>query len=659
MASAPLTCSSNMYKFGFFICLLSANYAHAKVTDEEYASIPELFHMDNYDKCMLMGEKAFFCSTQYNLEPLNPQNASKTWRIIDELVSTKQNYRHDRLRHFICVPETCPNVPIMDESDPKLGEMLEECYNEKYKHLGLKGKVSFVQCDTIHTDRYPIGVFEIVVAVVSISYIAFVIFATIWEGIYRYKTPEEYNTFVKSTSGKIMSMFSLTRNWIRLKAVKETPDVERLRCLQGIRVYNLVLVIFSHTVLANLAIPVSNTKYPETVTEKFLNIFLSSGPLCVSTFFLMAGFLLSYGIFDYTHGKKELKPEFLIMAFINRCVRLTPTLAFVLILHATWLPHISNGPLWDHIIGYEYRACRANGWTNLLYLQTYVNSETMCMMQTWYLGVDTQYFVLGLILIYFMKKNEKNIPLILGSCLGLHMIVTFIMNYVNNFDATLMPEPETFYLIQFSKNPQWHSQLTAFYGNIPGLVIGMAYGYAYYKYRGVQLFTKMRHYVLWWFVVLFFPLGIIIFPGLIIYNPEIPKNIFWASFYVATCRTVFTTGIGFVIFGVSQGIGWIVKYVCEWRPTYILGRIVYSSFLIHVALIKIKPAIKRTPSYADDFTLTTELLSDIFVAFLAGTLLTLFVEMPISELQKLMVPQKEAKAKEVAPVKPAEEKKKL
>lgn len=39
----------------------------------------------------------------------------------------------------------------------------------------------------------------------------------------------------------------------------------------------------------------------------------------------------------------------------------------------------------------------------------------------------------------------------------------------------------------------------------------------------------------------------------------------------------------------------------------------------------------------------SDLLCDIFTAFLSGLLLTLFVEMPISELQKLLVPQKRSK----------------
>lgn len=42
-------------------------------------------------------------------------------------------------------------------------------------------------------------------------------------------------------------------------------------------------------------------------------------------------------------------------------------------------------------------------------------------------------------------------------------------------------------------------------------------------------------------------------------------------------------------------------------------------------------------------------MADIVIAFLAGLLLTLFVEMPLSELQKVFVPQKVTKEKTQQP----------
>lgn len=74
------------------------------------------------------------------------------------------NYRHDILRHYICIRDQCPHIPIMDEDDPKLWKLIEDCYNEKFVHQGLKGRITRMLCDTQNTNRYPVGLFEIVVA---------------------------------------------------------------------------------------------------------------------------------------------------------------------------------------------------------------------------------------------------------------------------------------------------------------------------------------------------------------------------------------------------------------------------------------------------------------------------------------------------------------
>lgn len=42
--------------------------------------MPTLFHLDDYDGCMLLGEKALYCTFSYQLEPLEESN--EIWEII-------------------------------------------------------------------------------------------------------------------------------------------------------------------------------------------------------------------------------------------------------------------------------------------------------------------------------------------------------------------------------------------------------------------------------------------------------------------------------------------------------------------------------------------------------------------------------------------------
>lgn len=46
-------------------------------------------------------------------------------------------------------------------------------------------------------------------------------------------------------------------------------------------------------------------------------------------------------------------------------------------IHGTWLVHISKGPNWDMFVGEEYRNCRKNWWTNLLFINNYVDNNNM------------------------------------------------------------------------------------------------------------------------------------------------------------------------------------------------------------------------------------------------------------------------------------------
>lgn len=52
------------------------------ISDKQYASMPLLFHQDNFDKCMLLEEDALYCSITYELQPLYPSNSSEMWNII-------------------------------------------------------------------------------------------------------------------------------------------------------------------------------------------------------------------------------------------------------------------------------------------------------------------------------------------------------------------------------------------------------------------------------------------------------------------------------------------------------------------------------------------------------------------------------------------------
>lgn len=124
-------------------------------------------------------------------------------------------------------------------------------------------------------------------------------------------------------------------------------------------------------------------------------MFIANGGYVVQTFYGISGWLVAFHFFEFCEGKKNVSFGYLIFAFINRYVRLTPVLLLVWAVTSTWMVQVSRGPYWDRIVGTEHRNCRNNGWTNLLYVNNYVDNEHMVNIRLYFLIIQsTNYLVL-------------------------------------------------------------------------------------------------------------------------------------------------------------------------------------------------------------------------------------------------------------------------
>lgn len=60
--------------------------------------------------------------------------------------------------------------------------------------------------------------------------------------------------------------------------------------------------------------------------------------------------------------------------------RILPTYIAVILIFAFILPYMGDGPLWKMIVYPEAEFCRKNWWTNLLFINNYVNSNEMVII---------------------------------------------------------------------------------------------------------------------------------------------------------------------------------------------------------------------------------------------------------------------------------------
>jgi peptidoglycan/LPS O-acetylase OafA/YrhL len=136
----------------------------------------------------------------------------------------------------------------------------------------------------------------------------------------------------------------------------------------------------------------------------YIGMIVINGGNLVQTFFFVSGFLNSISLLSYVERTRKKNFLVLLKATIYRIVRFVPVLLFLVLLHATWLQRLDDGPYWDKFNIYERQACRKNMWSNLLLINNYVSDELKCMIHTWYIAADFQLSIIGTALLLVIAK---------------------------------------------------------------------------------------------------------------------------------------------------------------------------------------------------------------------------------------------------------------
>ena len=134
---------------------------------------------------------------------------------------------------------------------------------------------------------------------------------------------------------------------------------------------------------------------------------ITGGGFAVDTFFLLSGFLTAV-LFVRQVKKEQLSLRLMILYYIHRYLRLTPSFILVMFVSVYFTPYFGRGPLYPIQQGFEPDNCRnGNWWTALLYIGNFIKSDDLCLGITWYLYNDMQFhWIAPLALIPFVKGRK-------------------------------------------------------------------------------------------------------------------------------------------------------------------------------------------------------------------------------------------------------------
>ncbi|XP_053201530.1 nose resistant to fluoxetine protein 6-like [Panonychus citri] len=422
---------------------------------------------------------------------------------------------------------------------------------------------------------------------------------------------------------KVIKCFSIRRNAKSILSMKENPS-ETLSHIHGIRVITMTWIICGHTFGL-----VNHTNYSQSFnSEKMYTGFIFQGLLnatvCVDTFFLMSGLLTIHSIWSKIQSHQKINP---FMYTIMRYIRLTPPYIVTIGL-ALILPSLGQGPLWKETVNQVSTSCYSSWWTNLLYINNFIQTKNICLMHSWYLSNDFQFHIIGLIIVTILVRSTK---------LGF-ILITFLMiisTLISSWLVAINDYPPTIVSTSPATPERWNFILDYYYKpwpHVSSYLIGMIFGYLLASKRKVKLSNLTFTLV----ILISVSSTFVSLYGIYPWNKGQSVNPILGSLYASTFRTVWSANIGLVIFYLSQHRSSILYKCLSWKGIIPLSRLTYMAYLIHPFVIWYHYGSIREPLTGSGYFMFHNFLSFYLLTYILSFGAGLFFESPFICLIKLI-----------------------
>ncbi|KAG5898237.1 hypothetical protein JTB14_029616 [Gonioctena quinquepunctata] len=572
------------------------------LTDHERRKVPPVFASDDFSKCRSEGN--IFCRMQFTLRP--EFDNSDSWRIILKSKNHAHCFNRDAVYRFRCLSHR-----FREGEKLRLNAIGNE--NELMKHFSLRSNLDKLSCnDYSKTDL--LTRFDYVLMLLLICYLAIIVAATIID---------TWRRIIREKGGKFIQYFSIRRQWIDLNKPINDPEYKKLKCLQGIRTYEMALVIIGHAISSALF------SYPtdEKVIENFyVNLgtraIVDGMLIIIQTNFMISGWLNAKMVYNQMDRNKQLTLPFIIKKICMRYVRFLPTLAVIICLEMSNWSKVLIAPPPLESTDMDYDACQKNWWATLLMIGNIFPSSEMCNLGLWYLTTDFQMYILSLLMFYVMFKYKIG-PKMIVWVMAFFWSITFCLIYYHNMPVVYPYYAKTYQLSFAMASYEMYVLHTSFYINYGSYGVGLLFGVLYHRYKNHNFNFSRVDTCLW--LLLFFGL-----PFIAIYGMLFEYSRLVSAILGPTLKPLFALGIAIGLFGMTNGLGGFIRRICEWDFAEFVARWTYSTYLIHFFVVFGRHL--RSDGLVD---ISIEMMcksavADMFQSFIAGLVLHLIIERPMA-----------------------------
>ncbi|KAK6637531.1 hypothetical protein RUM44_007953 [Polyplax serrata] len=590
-------------------------------------------NLGNFDECInvavnVPGEinsepdvlKGQYCLAKVYLSGIENQNEKEesysphsAWGTL-KVPTSRREFRKDVIYWTFCIPSACTN------------EDIEEFLNIVGDALGVRGlQLKFeVPRDMCQVKReLELDGYDIALAIVVAGFVVIITISTAYDLIVVQRSPNEYKTFKTN----ILICFSAYTNFVKLSAY--TPSIYNLDSIFGIKAITMILILMGHASAFIFGGPSMNSNFKEEAVLKIENGILLNNPLLVDTFLMIGAFLLCRLLLVELEKRKFVNP---LIVYLARIIRLTPAYAVVIAIYCTWFYKFDSGPMWESRIGLERDRCRKSWWANVLYVNNYVSNEYLCMFQSWYLAVDTQFFFLAPGIIYPLYKWPLVGEIILFGATLVSIIIPFVVTFVNHLDPVLMMYASE--ITDLASNPMYRTTYIKTHMRGMSYTIGLFLGYIIHKIQSSGY--KVPKKILWcgWIIGTFFAISSMFTVSVFYYRPYDP---FESAFYAALHRVGWCIGIAWVIFAcITHNAGKLNKFLSLrlWVP---ISRLSYCAYLVNGLVELHTIGTLRHTRYLTNIEMAKETMSHIMLTYALALLFSILFEAPILSIESILL----------------------
>ncbi|KAL0271282.1 UNVERIFIED_CONTAM: hypothetical protein PYX00_008422 [Menopon gallinae] len=590
------------------------------------------YQLGNFDECMtvMTPVRAQFCVAKVHTDipqeyshpkrpyDLHPDPETNTWEWIRSSRIDVSKVSRDVVYWGLCVPASCTN------SDT---EKSINSYLRRTNHTRNRVEIAEEFC-TIAGEQDEVSWNE----TSFWTFTAFLVFLTVTSTMA--DNPEE-RKLPGSTISKLWMSFSMKRNMSLLTHNSTKPGA--LDFSYGIKVLCSSLVVIAHRLYySSLVSPVNAANFEETLRSGVLYIS-NIGEVGVDVFFFAGAFFAAYHLLK----QKNIGIQTLFRKITNRILRFAPVYYYLIWYTASAMSRFGSGPLWKAEFKKHTDFCSENWWTNVLFLNNYVNTTRACNLNWWYIPAELHLYVLVTFVSYAIAKNRK-FGVILLAVLN---VIAFLIPVLAGYH--LLRRPVTLFFPDILRNLRNDFHFNTFYvkshnrGNVSLIAVAAAYFY-------VENESKKRYSKAMTYIILLTSLVFIFVPtymGFPYYDPNTQYTQLEAALYLPVRRL--TSAIGFSLLTIAFTLGTLVEKSPKGEKETYIGAVnraisskfavVYSKltfiiYLAHFGQIEGDVAQQRTPLYYSTPEVTAKGILDNIRTALFSVAVFLMIEAPFKTI---------------------------